>query len=78
MNQNISNNDIIVLDDQKQYIVVEKIVYKNDIYAYLCELGNVNNIKFVQIESDSNLSIIEPDETELLKNLILLCSKDNH
>lgn len=75
MKEVFSNNDVIVLDDSKQYVVVEQIIYENNRYAYLCELGNLSNIKFVQIEDNNMVSIIGKDETVLLEKLIVLFSK---
>lgn len=77
MNEFLSNNDVIVLDDSKQYVVVEQVIYENNRYAYLCELGNLSNIKFVQIEDNNMLSIISKDETVLLEKLIILFSRKN-
>ena len=73
----IKKKDIIVLDDKLEYVVVDCLMYENNNYAYLCEMGNDNNVKFVQIEDDKNLSIIDTNEEKLLKKLILLFAKNS-
>ena len=39
------------------------------------DIENTKNFKFAEIENDS-ISVIEPDETELLEELIHLFGKD--
>ena len=77
MNNNLRKNAIIVLDDKKEYVIVDYLTYENNVYAYLCEIGNVENIKMVQFEDDKTLSIVGSDEPVLLEKLVYLFAKNN-
>ena len=77
MHINFNKEDIMILDDNKQYVVVNYLEYDGNMYVYLCELGNSDNIKFVQVEDDKTISIVGTDETDLLKKLIFLFVRNN-
>lgn len=73
--KNINANNIILLDDGKEYIVASKIVYNSSNYIYFLEVNNPKNYKFAEIEED-DISIIEPYEKKLLNELIPLFGLD--
>ena len=73
MNKNeIEFEDIISLDDGKEYIVVSNITYKERDYIYIAEIGNPDNSKYAEVENDNSqtyITIIGKNETELLNNI---------
>ena len=71
----IDIDDIIALDDGKKYLVINKVNLRDIDYIYIIDIENTKNYKFAEIENDS-ISVIEPDETELLEELIHLFGKD--
>ncbi len=71
----IDIDDIIALDDGKKYLVINKVNLRDIDYIYIIDIENTKNFKFAEIENDS-ISVIEPDETELLEELIHLFGKD--
>lgn len=70
--------DVIRLNDQKNYIVVNTVDYETNTYGYLCEVDNAENVKIVQFESENKLSIIGSNEKELLTKLILLLANSDN
>ena len=72
---NIDVNKIIILDDLKEYVIASKVEYNGSSYIYILEVGNHNNYKFAEIEDDG-ISVIEPDEVELINNLMPLFALD--
>lgn len=70
---NIDVNKVIILDDLKEYVIASKVEYNGSSYIYILEVGNHNNYKFAEIEDDGiGISVIEPEEVELINNLIPL------
>lgn len=60
--------EVVMLDDKKKYVIVEKISYQNHDYIYLAEIGNVKNYIIGEITNDI---ITDVEDKELLKELIL-------
>ena len=69
----IEKKDIIVLSDQKNYVVVSKINYEQNFYYYIVDIDNVENLKFVQEVGDE---LIELKDKELVTKLIPLFTQD--
>ena len=69
----IEKKDIIVLSDQKNYVVVSKINYENNNYYYIVDIDDVANLKFVQEVGDE---LIELTDKELVTKLIPLFTQD--
>ena len=69
----IEKKDIIVLSDQKNYVVVSKINYENNNYYYIVDIDDVANLKFVQEVGDE---LIELTDKELGTKLIPLFTQD--
>ena len=69
----IEKKDIIVLSDQKNYVVVSKINYENNNYYYIVDIDDVANIKFVQEVGDE---LLELTDKELVTKLIPLFTQD--
>ena len=44
---NIQKGDLITLSNNKQYLVVSKIIYNSENYLYLVDINDNKNIKFV-------------------------------
>ncbi len=68
----IEFEDIITLDDKKEYIVVSNINYNEKEYIYIAEIGNPNNAKYAEVEkenSDIYISVIDNTEEKLLNIL---------
>ena len=57
----IEKQDILTLEDNKEYVVVSKALYENTNYFYIVDLDNVENFKFVKIENDDLLEIKDKD-----------------
>jgi len=70
----IDIKDTIVLSDDNEYVVVSKTYRNYDIYYYLIDKNNKNNIKFC-MENTRNSSLIEIDDENLIKELLPLLLK---
>ncbi len=69
----IEKKDIIVLSDQKNYVVVSKINYEQNFYYYIVDIDDVANLKFVQEVGEE---LIELRDKELVTKLIPLFTQD--
>lgn len=69
----IEYQDIITLSDENKYVVASKGIYNNSKYAYLVDINDTENLKFVEIEKDGALSVLDSiiDE-DLIKQLLPL------
>ena len=54
----IEKKDILTLEDNKEYVVVSKVLYENTNYFYIVD---IDNIEFVKIENDDLLEIKDKD-----------------
>ncbi len=64
---NIDVRDIIELEDNKNYVIVEKYEEGNYVYLMLLELDGeevTENIKYVKIEKGKNNEVITLTESE--------------
>ena len=59
---------VVFLDDNKKYVIVEKLNHDNHTYVYLAELGNATNYIIGELENDI---ITDVEDKKLLKELIL-------
>ena len=57
----IEKKDILTLEDNKEYVVVSKVLYENTNYFYIVDIDNIENFKFVKIENDDLLEIKDKD-----------------
>ena len=57
-----------IVDDNKKYVIVEKLNHDNHTYVYLAELGNATNYIIGELENDI---ITDVEDQKLLKELIL-------
>ena len=73
----INIQDIITLDDQNEYVVVSKVLFKKDVYICIMDINNHLNIKYILVKDDY-LSIIDDNEVELLNILIPLFYKNSY
>ena len=69
---NIDIKDTVTLNDNKKYIVVGKTDYENNIYYYLIDEVNVENIKFCVENKNRGNSIIEVADENLIQILLPL------
>lgn len=59
---------VVLLDDNKKYVIIEKLNHDNHTYVYLAELGNATNYIIGELENDI---ITDVEDQRLLKELIL-------
>ena len=64
---NINPKDHLLLDDDKEYAVVTKVIYNDETYLYLIDINNFRNIKFCLLKEEANeevkLMLVEDQET---------------
>lgn len=75
----IEFEDIITLEDQKEYVVTSKINYNGHSYIYIIDINDHSNIKFAEVEtSDSQIYVSEitSNERELLDIIMPLFFKN--
>lgn len=65
----IDIKDIITLSDEKNYVVVSKIDYDEDIYYYLTDVDDNVNTKFLVQNKERSESLLEVKDAELLQKL---------
>lgn len=76
---NLSNmeiRDIIVFDDDKEYVIASKVEYNNKTYLYLSDVNNSGKVMFGYLDNDD---IVEIKDSKLIKELLpmfLESSKD--
>ena len=59
---NLEKNDIITLDNEKEYVVLDTMIIDGDNFIYLVEKYNVNNHKIAMInEENGRIKINELD-----------------
>ena len=59
---NLEKNDIITLDNEKEYVVLDTMIIDGDNFLYLVEKYNVNNHKLALVtEENGRLKINELD-----------------
>lgn len=64
---NIKAHDVITLSDNKEYVVVSIVLFENQQFAYLIDINNYQNVKFVLASSNY---VIELKDVDLIKTLI--------
>lgn len=68
--------DIIVFDDDKEYVIASKVEYNNKTYLYLSDVNNSGKVMFGYLDNDD---IVEIKDSKLIKELLpmfLESSKD--
>ena len=65
----IDIKDIITVSDEKNYVVVSKIDYDEDIYYYLTDVDDNVNTKFLVQNKERSESLLEVKDAELLQKL---------
>lgn len=68
---NIDIRDRITLNDNNEYVVISKIKYHHQIYYYLIDINNNENIIFCY-ENNTNNSLVESIDQNLNKKLLPL------
>ena len=64
---NINIKDILLLDDNNEYVVVSKIYYNGKDYLYLFDINNNENLKICYFDGDELIENNNKDlNTELL------------
>ena len=76
---NIDIKDRITLDDNNVYVIVSKTNYQNQIYYYLMDANNNENIKFCYENTVNNSLVESTDENinQALLPLFLNATKDH-
>ncbi len=74
---NLEKEMLITLSDDKKYVVLDTILYKDKKYVYLVEYKNEMNIKFCieELENDQ-IKLTEVDDMNLKQRLLLLFTKN--
>lgn len=73
----IDIRDVITLSDNNKYGVASKAEKDNTVYYYLVDINDISNIKFCyEVISDSKLELVEVEDKQLIKKLILLFAKN--
>lgn len=65
----INIKDILVLDDENEYVVVSKANYNDKIYYYIINNNDNRDFKFCYQENDE---LVEIEDDKLIKELIPL------
>lgn len=68
--------DVVVFDDDKEYVIASKVEYNNKTYLYLSDVNNSGKVMFGYLDSDD---IVEIKDSKLIKELLpmfLESSKD--
>ena len=66
---NINIKDVVVLDDNNEYIVISKINYENKNYYYLVDKNNSENLMFCY---EDNEDLVELNDNNLITKLLPL------
>jgi len=70
---NIDIKDLITLSDNNEYVVCSKTEYQGNIYLYLIDINNNENIKFGLIKyNESSVNVIELENQQLIQKLLPL------
>ncbi len=59
--------DVIVFDDDKEYVIASKVDYKDKTYLYLSDINNNGKVMFGYIDNDE---IVEIKDSKLIKELL--------
>lgn len=60
----IKKGDILTLEDDNQYTVVDMFVEEEKTYAFLVDINNVVNFIYCKIEDDGLVDLAGTDELE--------------
>lgn len=69
----INEKNIIILDDDNQYVVVKKINIENIIYYYIIDINDFTNIKYLY---ENGNELIEIEDENIIQNLIKTIAKE--
>lgn len=72
----INIKDLLLLDDDNEYVVVSKVNYENKVYYYLIDKNNLTNVKFCYQDIDKLIELDDKVLTTKLLPLFLEASKD--
>lgn len=68
--------DVVVFDDDNEYVIASKVDYNNKTYLYLSDVNNSGKVMFGYLDNDD---IVEIKDSKLIKELLpmfLESSKD--
>ena len=68
---NIDIKDIITLSDDNSYVVVSRVNHQGNVYYYLIDKNNNENLKFC-VEKSENKSLVEIQDANLIQQLLPL------
>ena len=71
----INIKDILTLDDNNEYVVVNKNFYDNKNFYYLADLNNNTNVKFCYEDKDE---LVEINDKVLNTKLLSLFANSNN
>ncbi|MBQ8219252.1 MAG: hypothetical protein IJZ79_05810 [Bacilli bacterium] len=72
----INIKDLLLLDDDNEYVVVSKVNYENKNYYYLIDKNNLTSVKFCYEDTDKLIELDDKVLTTKLLPLFLEASKD--
>lgn len=74
---NIEKYNTITLNDDKQYVVISKIIYENNTYLYIIDINDNSNIKFCFEKIENQIiKLEEVEDKEIIQKLIPLFAND--
>jgi len=72
----VNIKDTLTLSDGNSYVVVSKAIHKDNIYYYLIDNANNENVKFC-VENSMNFSLVEIEDKKLIYTLLPLFLKSS-
>ena len=70
---NINVLDVLLLDDNNEYVVVSKVNYENKVYYYLVDKNSKKDVKFCY---EDNCELVEINDKKLTTKLLPLFAKE--
>ena len=67
----IGIKDTVILSDDNEYVIASKTKYQDNMYYYLIDKNNNENLKFC-IEKTENNSLLEVKDANLIQKLLPL------
>lgn len=61
---------VIIIVDDKQYVVASTVIVKEELFGYLVNVADNNDVIFARLDDDENISKIE--DANLIQALIPL------
>ena len=73
---NYKELDVITLDDDTKYVIVDIIDYQNKKYGFLVDINHSENIMYVELKPNNTITAIGSKHMNLMNRLNLLLARD--